>query len=78
MQASGTLVSPTSIAEIDSAVERSQSKALDKSPWLSDYKRASDLIPSSLLPENQSTLLYTRAYRYTSNRFRMPMPVLML
>ena len=38
-------------------------RSQDKTPWLADYNRASALIPSSLLPENQSTLFYTRAYR---------------
>lgn len=44
-----------------------QARSLDNSPWLADYKRASTLIPNSLLPLNQSTLFYTRAYRITGD-----------
>ncbi|DBA85466.1 TPA: hypothetical protein ACH3X2_000417 [Trebouxia sp. C0005] len=47
--------------------QETQGRSTDNSPWLADYKRANTLIPSSLLPEKQSTLFYTRAYRITGH-----------
>ncbi len=68
MQVSRALFVPTGPSNVSLSItadraQESQVKQTDNSPWLADYKRANTLIPSSLLPEKQMTLFYTRAYR---------------
>ena len=70
MQVSRALLVPTGLSNVslELTAERAQetpARSTDNSPWLADYKRANTLIPSSLLPEKQTTLFYTRAYRYS-------------
>lgn len=42
-----------------------QARSLDNraNPWLADFKIASTLIPTSLLPQNQSVVFFSRVYR---------------
>lgn len=71
-EVSRALLIPTgpSNVSLELTAERAQetpARSTDNSPWLADYKRANTLIPSSLLPEKQTTLFYTRAYRITGH-----------
>ena len=49
------------------AAHYTQAEVLDNRAWLSDFKRAHNMIPSHLLPEQEYVPFYTRVYRSASH-----------